>query len=197
MQLPERLQNVIHYFQKLPGVGEKTATRQALQMSRWDAEDLSQFASALQELRNLRFCKDCGNFCDKDLCLVCEHPKRKQSAMMCVVESISDLMAIEKSGDYHGVYHVLGGVLNPLAGVGPEQLKISRLISRINELRINEVILAINPSVEGDATCSFIRDKISEDVKVERIGFGIPIGGSLEYLDSLTIAKAMEYRRSF
>ena len=115
--------------------------------------------------------------------------------MMCIVESISDCMAIEKSGQYRGVYHILGGVLNPLLGVGPDELSIDHLMKRIADEEIREIILAINPSVEGDATCSYIRQLVGSTIAVERIGFGIPMGGSLEYLDAMTIGKAIENRK--
>jgi recombination protein RecR len=113
------------------------------------------------------------------------------------VENVSDLMAIERSGQFKGLYHILGGVLNPLLGVGPEQLRLDELEEKIKRREIAEIILAVNPSVEGDATCAYIRSLIDESVKVERIGFGVPIGGSLEYLDSMTISKALENRKKF
>ena len=114
---------------------------------------------------------------------------------MCIVESVTDLMAIEKSERYQGVYHILGGVLNPLLGIGPAELKIDKIKARIIESNIKNVILAVNPSVEGDATSSYLREILPEDVQVDRIGFGIPMGGSLEYLDSMTIVKALENRK--
>ena len=113
---------------------------------------------------------------------------------MCVVESINDLMAIERSNEYSGIYHVLGGVLNPLLGIGPEQLGIQKIVDRVEQYEIKTVVLAVNPSVEGDATCSYIK-QLLKDVHVDRIGFGVPIGGSLEYLDPLTISKALENRK--
>ena len=144
---------------------------------------------------DLNSCSQCGFYTDEKLCQVCSDEGRNEQGSVCVVESISDFIAIEKSGTYHGTYHILGGVLNPLLGVGPDDLKIPDLINRVNTRNTRELILAVNPSVEGDATCSYIKDELPDNVDVERIGFGIPIGGSLEYLDSMTISKALENRK--
>ncbi|MCO4755345.1 MAG: recombination protein RecR [Bacteriovoracaceae bacterium] len=194
IKLPEAIQEVVKSFAKLPGVGEKTAFRQAMSMVQWDAEDLTLFSSAVSSLQTIKFCKGCGVFSDDEYCSVCSSDERKDNGVVCVVENISDLLAIEKSNQFKGIYHILGGVLNPLLGVGPEQLRIKSLEERVEALNIQTVILAINPSVEGDATCSFIK-QILKGINVERIGFGIPMGGSLEYLDSLTISKALENRK--
>jgi recombination protein RecR len=194
IELPESILNTVTSFTKLPGVGEKTAMRQVMNMVRWNPEDLSEFAAAVNELQNINKCSDCGLYSEKDLCEICTNEGRKISSIICVVESINDLMAIERSNDYSGLYHVLGGVLNPLMGIGPDQLKINKLVERVNKFNMNTVVLAINPSVEGDATCSYIKQLLN-NVHVERIGFGVPIGGSLEYLDPLTISKALENRK--
>lgn len=122
---------------------------------------------------------------------------RGETKVLCIVEGVTDLLAIEKSSQFKGRYHVLGGVLNPLLGIGPNELGINKLIDRIKRNEIEELVLAINPSVEGDATCSFIKELLPDGVKAERIGFGMPMGGSLEYLDTLTISKALENRTSF
>jgi recombination protein RecR len=134
-------------------------------------------------------------FADTDVCLICSNERRKESTTLCVVESITDCLAIERSGTFKGRFHILFGVLNPLLGIGPDELKLDQLQKRISEEGVKEVILAVNPSVEGDATCSYIKQILPESVLVERIGFGIPMGGSLEYVDALTISKAMENRR--
>ena len=136
-------------------------------------------------------------FADEDLCSICADESRQGSGSLCVVENASDLMAIEKSGNFHGVYHILGGVLNPLLGVGPDELRLDDLAEKIKTKLTQEVILAVNPSVEGDATCSYIKSILADSVQVERIGFGVPIGGSLEYLDPMTITKALENRKRF
>ncbi len=195
IELPESILNSVKCFSKIPGVGEKTALRQVMSMVKWDSEQLLDFSRAINELKDTKKCIECGLYSDTDLCSICENTDRGESELLCVVENISDLMAIERSGDFKGLYHVLGGVLNPLMGVGPEQLGIDRLISRVSRLKIKNIVLAVNPSVEGDATCSYIK-QLLKDVHVERIGFGVPMGGSLEYLDPLTISKAFENRKS-
>jgi recombination protein RecR len=136
-------------------------------------------------------------FSDENLCSICQSENRKDVHSLCVVENASDLMAIEKSGHFKGVYHILGGVLNPLLGIGPDELKMDDLRSNILRKEVKDVILAINPSVEGDATCSYLKSILPTEINVERIGFGVPIGGSLEYLDPMTITKALENRKRF
>jgi recombination protein RecR len=136
-------------------------------------------------------------FADHLLCSICSDANRQSLQVICIVENASDLMAIEKSGNFKGIYHILGGVLNPLLGVGPDELGMDELKNRIIEKNVQEVILAINPSVEGDATCSYLKSLLPESVRVERIGFGVPIGGSLEFLDPMTITKALENRKRF
>jgi recombination protein RecR len=164
-------------------------------MTKWNPEDINEFARSLNSLNNLKFCSECGMFSEENLCGVCLQEQRKDAAIICVVENINDLMAIEKSNTFNGLYHVLGGVLNPLAGVGPDQLAIDKLIERVKKFDPKSLVLAINPSVEGDATCAYL-NQLMPDVSVERIGFGIPIGGSLEFLDPLTITKALENRKT-
>jgi len=196
IEYPQAIESLVSSFSKLPGVGGKTALRQSLNILGWRSEDIELFSRSLNDLKSIKFCSECGIFSDLDTCQVCTSEKRKNESVLCVVESFSDLMAIEKSNQFQGVYHILGGVLNPLLGIGPEQLRMNHLVERINRDSIQTIILAINPSVEGDATCSFIRQQInSEEIKVERIGFGMPMGGSLEYLDPLTISKALENRK--
>ncbi|MFY7993061.1 MAG: recombination mediator RecR [Bacteriovoracaceae bacterium] len=197
MQLPDIVKNAVEALTKLPGVGEKTAFRMVMSMTRWRGSELQQVGDALTHLQDLRFCKECGVFCNEDICDICSSENRQSEHSLCVVENVSDLMAIERSGQFKGLYHILGGVLNPLLGVGPEQLRLDELEEKIKRREIAEIILAVNPSVEGDATCAYIRSLIDESVKVERIGFGVPIGGSLEYLDSMTISKALENRKKF
>ena len=195
MELPEKIQKTVHMFSRLPGVGEKTAIRQTLSMTNWKKEELLAFSDALRALGDIKHCKYCGMFADTDVCLICSNERRKESTTLCVVESITDCLAIERSGTFKGRFHILFGVLNPLLGIGPDELKLDLLQKRIHEEGVKEVILAVNPSVEGDATCSYIKQILPENVLVERIGFGIPMGGSLEYVDALTISKAMENRR--
>ena len=194
IQLPDNIQNSVLGFSKLPGVGEKTALRQVMAMTKWNAQEISEFSNSLQSLNDLRFCTECGMFCEEDTCTICEQDERKHAEIICVVENINDLMAIEKSNTFRGLYHILGGVLNPLAGIGPDQLKVDRLVDRVKKYNIKRIVLAINPSVEGDATCAYLK-QVMPSVSAERIGFGIPIGGSLEFLDPLTISKALENRK--
>ena len=195
MELPKIIQDAVLSFTKLAGVGEKTAIRQILQITRWKKEDIAQFSHAIDRIQAIKRCEKCRAFTDDRICSICANPKRAQSKLMCVVENDMDMMAIERSGQYFGLYHILGGVLNPLMGIGPDELEIYKLLDRIKNEGINEIILAINPSVEGDATCAYIKKIVSENVLVERIGFGIPIGGSLEYLDGMTISKALENKQ--
>lgn len=196
--LPEQIKRTVEFFAKLPGVGEKTAVRQTMVLAHWDAQKLQDFAQSLLSLTTLRKCDDCGLYARENdsHCEICLDGERTIASSLCVVESLSDAIAIEKSGTFKGLFHVLGGVLNPLAGIGPDELGIDQLASRIKNKSIKEIVLAVNPSVEGDATCSYIKNQIDSSVRVERIGFGIPIGGSLEYLDSLTISKALENRKT-
>lgn len=196
IELPLNIQSCVESFSKLPGVGSKTALRQVMSMTKWDHMDLEMFSNAIEDLKNLSHCQECGVFSEQEVCKICSNFHRTESKIICVVENINDLMAIEKSDDFHGQFHILGGVLNPLAGIGPKELRIDKLVERIKKLDTNSLILAINPSVEGDATCSYIKQLIGDHVHVERIGFGIPIGGSLEFLDPLTIAKALENRKT-
>jgi recombination protein RecR len=195
MELPDTLKFAVAQMTKIPGVGEKTALRQILTICRWDPEQLKELGDSLSRLSSLKSCNLCGFYSDDSLCQVCVDGGRNEVGVICVVESITDFIAIERSGTFKGTYHILGGVLNPLLGVGPDELNIPQFIERVKNRKVEEVILAVNPSVEGDATCSYIHQEIPESVKVERIGFGIPMGGNLEYLDSMTITKALENRK--
>lgn len=197
IHLPDVIKNAIDALTNLPGVGEKTAFRMVLNMTHWKHAELNAVGDAIIALKYLKQCHECGMFSDDDLCLICQDENRRSQNIICIVENASDLMAIEKSANFKGLYHILGGVLNPLLGIGPDELKLSELKSRVIEKGIDEIILAINPSVEGDATCSYLKSLLPETVRVERIGFGVPIGGSLEYLDPMTITKALENRKRF
>lgn len=195
MELPEKLLNSVRQFSRLPGVGEKTALRQSLIMTKWNKEDLVAFSESIRALAELNHCEKCGMFCDEKFCKICTDRVRSSSSTLCIVESVTDCLAIERSGHFRGKFHILFGVLNPLLGIGPDELKLEKLEERVRLEGIDEVILAVNPSVEGDATCSYIKQILPESTRVERIGFGIPMGGSLEFVDSLTITKALENRR--
>lgn len=197
IQLPEVIKNAVEALTRLPSVGEKTAFRMVMNMTHWKPIELESVGKAIIHLQNLSLCTECGMFADEDTCSVCADDNRRSIKIICVVENAGDLMAIEKSGHFRGTYHILGGVLNPLLGIGPDELHMDELKRRVLENEIEAVILAINPSVEGDATCAYFKSLLPESVNVERIGFGVPIGGSLEYLDPMTITKALENRKRF
>lgn len=195
MKLPDDFEKVVELLRRLPGIGEKSATRMTLSLSKWEREMLSSFGESVKALADLSYCKRCGLFSDHDLCAICEDEKRSHERVICVVETVTDAMAIDRGGSFQGRFHVLGGVLNPLQGIGPTELNFAPLVKRVKEGEADSLVLAINPSVEGDATCAFIKQITEGAVAVERIGFGIPIGGSLEYLDPMTISKALENRK--
>jgi recombination protein RecR len=195
MELPEKLLKAVKQFSRLPGVGEKTALRQSLILTKWKKEDLVAFAEAVKGLAELNHCSYCGMFCDERICKICSDSQRSQSKVLCVVESVTDCLAIERSGNFRGKFHILFGVLNPLMGIGPDEIHLEKLFSRIKEENIEDLILAVNPSVEGDATCAYIKHSLPDSINIDRIGFGIPMGGSLEFVDSLTITKALENKR--
>ena len=197
VDLPTDFEKLVEYFSKLPSIGEKTAQRLVLNLMKWDKEKIDGFSSALAQIQDIKKCELCGMFAADKLCNVCLDETRGNEKSLCVIETITDFMAVEKSGYFKGVYHILGGVINPLMGVGPEDLKIDILKQRVREKQIKEVILALNPSVEGDVTCSYIKQELGDDIAVHRIGFGVPMGSNIEYMDPLTISKAMEFKRSF
>jgi len=197
IQLPEVIKNAVLALTKLPGIGEKTAFRMVMNMTSWKSKELDIVGDSIVALRNLKLCRECGMFSDEELCPICVDHNRVDQGIICIVENASDLMAIEKSGNFRGIYHILGGVLNPLLGIGPDELGMDKLKERIITNEFTDVILAINPSVEGDATCSYLKMLLPDSIKVERIGFGVPIGGSLEFLDPMTITKALENRKRF
>lgn len=166
-----------------------------MSMMKWSDQEKIHLSQAINSLEEISYCQDCGSYSELDLCHICSSPQRKSSQVICVVEQFSDFMAIENSGKYQGLFHILGGVLNPLAGIGPAQLRIDPLLKRLEGQEKTSLLLAINPSVEGDATCSYIKELVGDNVVVERIGFGVPIGGSLEFLDPMTITMALENKQ--
>ena len=182
VKLPNDFEQLVNFFSKLPSVGEKTAQRFVLNLMKWDEEEIQSFSKALAQIKSLKKCELCGMFASELLCEVCLDDRRNEAGSLCVIESITDFMAVEKSGYFKGVYHILGGVINPLLGVGPEDLKIDILKQRVKEKNIKEIILALNPSVEGDVTCSYIKQELGEDVSIQRIGFGVPMGANIEYI---------------
>lgn len=197
VELPPLVRDAVAALGRLPGVGEKSALRMVTSMASWRVEDLEKFASSAASLQRLQECQDCGMWCESTHCAICLSNSRRESGVLCVVEQVSDLLAIEKSGQFKGRFLVLGGVLNPLLGVGPNQLRFNELKHAVDSGNVKTIVLALNPSVEGDATCAYIKQGLPAGLEVERIGFGMPIGGSFEHLDPMTIGKALENRRAF
>jgi len=195
---PKPIQNLINSLSKLPGIGPKSAERLAFSMLKQDENDLNDFSKAISTLKqSLKYCKTCYNIDEEEPCLICRNEKRNKS-IICVVESPIDLIALEKSQSYKGYYHVLHGVLSPIDGIGPKDIRIEELIKRVNEGNIEELILALNPSLEGEATCSFIRKQIfniNPKVKISKIARGLPTGSNIEYADNLTLQNALECRQ--
>ncbi len=192
MQIAEPLTAAIEELSKLPGIGRKTAQRLALYILKSESETVENLVVSLHNLKvKLRFCSRCFNISEHELCEVCKSEKRDKS-VICVVEEASDVIAIEKTHEFTGLYHVLGGVLSPLTGVSPESLKIKDLMKRFGEEQIQEVILALNPDTEGETTSLYLAKLIKPlGIRVSRIARGIPIGGDLEFADEATIGRAM------
>ncbi len=198
MLLPESIQNLINSLERLPGIGPKSASRLAFYLLR-AADDVSQdLAAALTNLKSkTAFCQDCFNITEagRELCDICASPKRDGS-VICVVEEALDVLALERTAGYQGKYHVLQGVLSPIEGVGPDDLKIKQLIARVARGGIKEIILATNPSMEGDATALYLRQQLeSLGVRVTRLARGLPMGGDLEYADQNTLLRALSGRQ--
>ena len=189
------LENAVNEFAKLPGIGKKTALRLVLHLIKKEKGEVEQFSNALSTLRNeIKFCKRCYNVSDTEICNICINPMRKQH-FICVVENIRDVIAIESTQQFNGLYHVLGGIISPLDGIGPEQLTIDALVERIKTEEIEEVIFALNPNIQGDTTIYYICRKLKEvKVKITTIARGIAFGGELEYADEMTLAKSIANR---
>ena len=190
------IEKLIENFEKLPSIGHKTAQRLAFYMLDLSNEEAEEFTSSiLNAKKNLRFCSKCFNISDTDPCNICGNPKRDNS-IICVVEDVRDVIAMERTHEYNGVYHVLHGSISPMNGIGPDDIKIKELLSRTMGGDINEVILATNPRVEGEATAMYISKLLKPlGIKTTRIARGIPVGGDLEYTDEITLTKALEGRR--
>jgi recombination protein RecR len=194
--IPAALAALIEQLVRLPGVGPKTAQRLAFHVLKAPREDAAALAEALVALKDrTRLCQRCFNLCEAELCGVCSDARRDGS-LLCVVEEINDLLAIEKTREFRGIYHVLGGSLSPLDGRGPEQIRVKELQTRLESSDVREVILATNPNVEGEATALYLLRVLKAfPVKVTRIARGLPMGGDLEYADEATLARALEGRR--
>lgn len=200
MKLPKALETVIENFERLPGVGPKTAQRLGFYLLHVPQVDLEQFANSLTSLKqNTILCSICFNIGEADPCFICDD-RTRDSSVICVVEDTLDLLAIERSGKYKGIYHVLHGVIDPLNSIGPDEIYIPQLIKRLQNGEVAELILATNPTMEGEATALFITRELGKDgknIKITRIGRGLPTGADLEYADETTIEKAFEGRREY
>ena len=195
-QYPKPLDILINELSKLPGIGGKTAQRLAFHILSLDEREVNQLAGALTNAKQqMKYCSVCGNLTDTDPCWICSDPARRQD-VICVVESPRDVMAMERIREFNGLYHVLHGVISPMEGVGPEDVNLKSLITRLQASDVKELIVATNPNIEGEATAMFIARLIKPaGIKVSRIAHGIPVGGDLEYADEVTLLKSLEGRR--
>lgn len=189
------LENAVNEFAKLPGIGKKTALRLVLYLLKQNATDVNAFSEVIARMRNeIKFCQRCFNVADADICSICSNSMRKQE-LICVVESIRDVIAIESTQQYNGVYHVLGGVISPLDGIGPDQLTIESLINRAYKEKTEELIFALNPTIQGDTTIYYIQKKLEPlTPRITTIARGIAFGGELEYADELTLGRSLQNR---
>ncbi len=190
------LEKLIEQFRRLPGIGKKTAVRLAFSVLDFTAEEAYAFADAIRNAKDqMRTCRVCQNITDGEICSICADEKRDGS-VICVVEDAKAVMSLEKVKEYDGVYHVLHGAISPMAGIGPDKLKIAELISRLADGSVKEIIIATNPTIEGEATAMYLTKLIKPlGIKVSRLAYGIPVGGELEYADEVTLMRAIEGRR--
>jgi len=196
MNYARPLARLVGEFEKLPGIGPKSAQRLAYHVLRMPTEDARQLADAIQDVKErIRSCARCYNFTDQELCEICRSDRRDHS-LLCVVAEPRDLLAMERTNEYRGAYHVLGGVISPLEGIGPEALRLRELVERVQDGSVKEVILATNPTVEGDTTAMYVSRLLKPfEVRVTKIAFGLPVGGDLDYADQATLIQALEGRR--
>lgn len=189
------MEAAVSEFAKLPGIGKKTALRLVLHLLKQEEQDVGHFSEVISRMRKeIRFCKKCHNVSDGEQCSICLNPGRKRE-LICVVESLREVMAIEATQQYNGVYHVLGGVISPLDGVGPEQLHIESLVGRVQSEKTEEIIFALSPNIQGDTTIYYIQKKLqSTGVRITTIARGIAFGGELEYADEMTLARSLQNR---
>lgn len=190
------IEKLIESFEKLPSIGNKTAARLAFYILNASEEETNEFVnSIINAKKSLKYCSKCWNISDTDPCPICANPKRDQT-QICVVEDVRDIIAMERTHEFRGVYHVLHGSISPMNGIGPDDIKIKELLSRLMDGQVKEVVLATNPRVEGEATAMYLSKLIKPlGIKVTRIAHGIPVGGDLEYTDEITLTKALEGRR--
>ncbi|MBQ0141066.1 MAG: recombination protein RecR [Kurthia sp.] len=196
MHYPEPISKLIDSFMKLPGIGPKTASRLAFFVLTMEEDTVLTFAKSLVDAkRDLSYCSVCGHITDVDPCHICQDPQRDHTTI-CVVQDTKDVIAMEKMRDYHGLYHVLQGAISPMDGIGPEDINVPTLIKRLQSTEVEELILATNPTIEGEATAMYISRLVKPSgIKTTRIAHGLPVGGDLEYADEVTLSKAIEGRR--
>ncbi len=189
------LENAVNEFARLPGIGKKTALRLVLHLLKQEENNVQQFSEVIAKMRNeIKFCQRCYNVADGDICSICANSMRKQETI-CVVENIRDVIAIESTQQYNGTYHVLGGIISPLDGVGPDQLNIESLINRVQKEKTEEIIFALNPNIQGDTTIYYIQKKLQHtNIQITTIARGIAFGGELEYADEMTLARSLQNR---
>lgn len=189
------LENAVNEFAKLPGIGKKTALRLVLHLLKENEKDVQHFSEVISKMRTeIKFCQRCFNVADGDICSICANSLRKQD-IICVVENIRDVIAIESTQQYSGTYHVLGGIISPLDGVGPDQLNIESLVHRVEKEKTQEIVFALNPNIQGDTTIYYIQKKLSPfNVRITTIARGISFGGELEYADELTLGRSIQNR---
>jgi len=192
------LAQLLEQLEKLPGIGPKSAQRLAFHILRAPREDSENLAQAVRDVRDkIKACTRCGNFTDAEICDVCLDPRRESSSL-CIVAEARDLLAIENSNEFRGRYHVLGGVMNPIEGIGPEQLSVGALMKRVGEENISEVIMAVSPTIEGETTANYLANLLKpRGIRVTQLARGLPFGGDLDYADQMTIAGALRGRREF
>ncbi|ALA70401.1 recombinase RecR [Geobacillus stearothermophilus 10] len=196
MHYPEPLSKLIDSFMKLPGIGPKTAARLAFHVLAMKEDTVLEFAKALVDVkRHIHYCTICGHITDTDPCYICKDERRNRTTI-CVVQDPKDVIAMERMKEYNGLYHVLHGAISPMEGIGPEDIKIAELLTRLQDETVQEVILATDPNIEGEATAMYISRLLKPTgIKVTRIAHGLPVGGDLEYADEVTLSKALEGRR--
>jgi len=189
------LENAVNEFARLPGIGKKTALRLVLHLLKQDPKEVGQFSEVIARMRSeIKFCQRCFNVADADICSICSNSMRKQE-IICVVESIRDVIAIESTQQFNGTYHVLNGVISPLDGIGPDQLNIESLLNRVEKEKTLELIFALNPNIQGDTTIYYIQKKLEPStIRITTIARGIAFGGELEYADEMTLARSLQNR---
>ena len=187
--------NLIAQLSRLPGVGTRTAQRLAFHLLRISEEEAVALADAIREVKErIGFCRECGNLTEEELCVICQDTRRDHS-VICVVEQPADLLSVERTHEFRGVYHVLGGALSPLDGVEPQHLRIDELVGRVESNGVEEVVVATNPNMTGEATAAYLADRLRDRTRVTRLASGLPVGGDLEYADEVTLGRALSGRR--